>query len=75
MSAKLLELLFGGGGTLSAIAGGAKVVGLIAAAPLAWNWYQGHGTDVVLTLNVGQALFVVGLVVALVQVAHSARAP
>lgn len=73
MIPKILELLFGGGGSLSAITGAVKVAGIAAAAPLAWNWFQGHGNDLVLTLNVSQALFVVGLVVALVQVAHSAR--
>lgn len=73
MLEKLLGFLLGGGGALGAVAGVAKSAGLLALAPLAWHWFQGHGQDIVVTFTVAQAVFVVGIVVALVQVAHSAR--
>jgi hypothetical protein len=75
MIAKFLALLFGGSGIGSGVTNAVKLAGILAAMPLAWNWFEGHQHDVVLTLNVAQALFVVGIVVALLQVAHVARGP
>jgi len=66
---------FGGEGALSAVTNGAKAVAIAAAAPLAWNWFQGHGNDVVVTLSVSQVLLCGGFVYALLAVAHAARGP
>lgn len=73
MLEKLLSLIFGGGGAASAVTGIAKVAGVATLAPLAWRWYETNADHVVLTLTVSQAVFMVGFVVALLQVAHAAR--
>lgn len=71
----LVGALFGGSGTASAVTNVAKIGGFVVAAPLAWDWFQGHQNQVVLTLNVSQALALALFAVALLQVAHSARGP
>lgn len=75
MIARLIEWLLGGSGVAAGVTNAAKLGSILVAAPLAWSWFQGHQHDVVLTLDVSQALAIVGVVFAMLQVAHIARGP
>lgn len=75
MLGKLLSLLLGGSGIAAGVTNAVKVGAILTALPLAWSWFQGNQHVVVLTLDVSQALAIVGLVFALLQVAHVARSP
>lgn len=73
MIEKLISLLFGGGGALGAVTGAAKSLSLVALAPLAWHWFNGHAADVVYTVHVDDAAILALAVFALLQMAHQAR--
>jgi hypothetical protein len=67
---QLLTTIFGGSGLGAAIANVGKGAAMVAAVPLVWKWYQGHGTDVILTMNVQQGLFFALFAYTIIQVAH-----
>lgn len=73
MIEKILSFLLGGGGTLGAITNTAKVLGVAALAPIGWKFIEGHGQEVLFTVNVNQALAAGGVGLLLVLIAHAAR--
>lgn len=73
MLEKILGFLLGGGGVAGAVTGAAKTVSIIAALPLFWKFIEGHGGDVLFTVNVNQALAFSAIMFAVVQIAHRSQ--
>lgn len=71
----LLELLTGGSGIASAVTNGVKWTAIAASLPLLYSFFIEHKNDVLVTLDTSQALLVLGIIFAMIQVAHSARGP
>lgn len=68
----ILGAIFGGSGTGAAIANTGKAIALATMAPVLWHWWQGHGSEVAVSLTWGQLGLCAAFAYALVQVAHRA---
>lgn len=69
---QLLATIFGSSvGTVVTNVG--KGAAILTAVPLVWKWYEGHGTEIILTLTVQQGVFFALFAYTVIQVAHKSN--
>ena len=71
----ILGAIFGGSGAGAAVTNVGKSVALVTLAPVLWHWWEGHGSEIAVSLTWGQLGLCAAFAYALVQVAHRTAAP